>query len=457
MNQIISDNSPNSTDTDANTAVQTTSEISFNKKFDLSEFKEDAQCFLQDYICYFCKGVIYQAVLDSCGDVFCEDCILNHLNYNNECPITNQKIDNSLLRKNFFAINSHIVNKEIYCKNRSKGCGWEGMLKDLSSHIDQDCPKVVLQCQNKDCPSQFLRDEKKEHMETCPFRNIECEYCTAEVVQKDYEDHLIVCEFYPLLCFNNCNSTILRKDMQSHLNDVCENTIIECQFSQLGCEDRFLRKERKEHMNVLAKKHFYMITEFLSTEKFIRAETAVELNAIKEAFLSYKTFSQEEINIISNSLTAAKDELEEIKSSQVVNTSNAIEFSKNVKNDLLEIFKSDILLMNEKINQLTERNNMLEDGIVGKEQAIQLLKNQLEEMQANKVNDLTLFSDLIKRVEQLEAHKILLDDLRAKISNQDKNDTVCLSESNDDQENEKNGKFFFHNLISKKFFLFKIT
>ncbi|KAI6655950.1 TNF receptor-associated factor 4-like [Oopsacas minuta] len=83
----------------------------------------------------------------------------------------------------------------------------------------------------------------------CTNRILECEFCTESHRAGELTLHLEVCTNFPLQCVNKCGETILRQDMQSHIEDMCSNTLLECDYKKYGCCERVYRNHLDTHNN----------------------------------------------------------------------------------------------------------------------------------------------------------------------------------------------------------------
>lgn len=354
--------------------INSSHDIVFDKKFDISEFKDDAQLFLKDYICFFCHGIIYKAVIDSCGDIFCEDCALNYFRYYDRCPLSNKIVNVDEIQKNFTPINSLIFSKEIYCKNKNKGCVWEGKLSSLSAHLDQDCPRQIIPCKNILCQIQMLRENIQDHSYTCDFRKINCQFCSEEIIYTEYQGHLENCASYCFPCANNCGLMVMRKNFESHIKYECNNSIIEYCFNLLGCEERFARKTLTEHINNFGYKHIQLITKFfVYKEKNSRDELGKELNYLQKNFLEFKeNISIEQLKQASIIESQAL-EIKNLKNDKENYMMIMPEFVKNMKIELAENFKNELMILNSKIQSLSQ-------VMTKKEPIIENLQRQILEL-----------------------------------------------------------------------------
>lgn len=53
------------------------------------------------------------------------------------------------------------------CCNYFLGCNWVGQLKDYKDHINKNCPKEIVNCQNKGCMKKTKREKIQEHLTYC--------------------------------------------------------------------------------------------------------------------------------------------------------------------------------------------------------------------------------------------------------------------------------------------------
>ena len=68
------------------------------------------------------------------------------------------------------------------------------------------------------------------------------------------DKHLPECKYVPLQCPNLCGVTFERDFMDDHMK-MCRLEDVECEFSGVGCEDRFSREEQEDHTRKNSRKH----------------------------------------------------------------------------------------------------------------------------------------------------------------------------------------------------------
>ena len=117
----------------------------------------------EDHICAICLGILRNPVCTKCKHFFCESCF-NCIRDNEDCakcPIDR----NRLLPHDYYIAKS--VQKEIesklilMCPWYSEGCKWSGNLKQLVSHIEDDCEHAFIKC--RECTKEVRRNLMDKH------------------------------------------------------------------------------------------------------------------------------------------------------------------------------------------------------------------------------------------------------------------------------------------------------
>lgn len=179
-----------------------------------------------------------------CGYVFCRECIERIRGDNNPCPCCKAKnfkcFEDITLKRSLYGF-------RIHCTMKDLGCQWMGELGELENHLNykpsqdkqlEGCLFIEVQCLH--CAKPFQRSNIDVHQnDQCVQRPFSCEYCKD--YSSCYEDvttnHWPVCGSYPVQCPNACsNETIERQNLESHVTNDCPLTVIECDFTSVGCE-----------------------------------------------------------------------------------------------------------------------------------------------------------------------------------------------------------------------------
>ena len=127
------------------------------------------------------------------------------------------------------------------------------------------CPK---ECKRKDGKGirQLMRRDVKNHLKSdCPNRDNKCEYCGMKGTYANIKDvHDKICKKKILPWSNvSCKKKVPREDMDKHMKDHCEYTMVPCKYENIGCSKRMIRKDIKEHEEDDDKTHLHMALDVL--------------------------------------------------------------------------------------------------------------------------------------------------------------------------------------------------
>ena len=191
-----------------------------------------------------------------CGNSFCHSCIQQIRDSNKHCPTCNKvgfsdfpdkKLERSL---NTF---------KVYCSHKRDECEWTGELGRLDEHLNKSpmpgkeldgCQFVEIDCLYE-CGDKLQRQYMPSHLtENCPKRPFSCEHCHN--YESTYDDvihnHWPVCGSFPVHCPNKCGLELPRQNIDSHIDNECPLTTINCTFFQVGCKVKHPRKDMPEHL-----------------------------------------------------------------------------------------------------------------------------------------------------------------------------------------------------------------
>lgn len=137
-----------------------------------------------------------------------------------------------------------------------------------------DTPNTLVPCPNKCEPEggasgvlHVLIKDMEEHLKNrCPKRMVECPHCKVrgpcDVIS---DQHDAVCEKKKILCPNpGCSMLVKRYKMRYHIMAICECTEIACEFANIGCEEKVMRKDLAEHKVEARERHLDLAMETLS-------------------------------------------------------------------------------------------------------------------------------------------------------------------------------------------------
>lgn len=238
--------------------------MSFTKFLDIEQFPQESRPLISDYLCPLCNGVYYNPVVDVCGHAFCKECLLKSISIQKICPITKKELESEAVHPIPF-ITLILDKQKVSCKN---SCGWIGTVTQLSSHLIEECKKVPINCENTGCDIVILRNEKEKHDSVCDFRLITCPFCEIKISYISQKTHDNTCPKIRVDCSQMCGYVIERCELDRHINNTCENSLVECIYYKLGCEYKFLRKDLNEHLSKNMLTHNkYMVDNMVSMKE----------------------------------------------------------------------------------------------------------------------------------------------------------------------------------------------
>ncbi len=94
----------------------------------------------------------------------------------------------------------------------------------------------------------------------CTKRPHVCQHCGFKATYEEVVDtHLSECEYVALQCPNMCGVSCEREVMEDHMK-ICRLEEVECEFSSVGCDGRFIREDQDEHARQNRQKHLTLTT-----------------------------------------------------------------------------------------------------------------------------------------------------------------------------------------------------
>lgn len=273
------------------------SNITYTKYLEIEQFED--KLIIQDYICPLCTGVYNNPVVDGCGHVFCQKCIDLSMTKTIYCPISYRDLGKDSFHQIPFIssiISKHIIN----CKNK---CGWKKALSFYQAHLDEDCPNVLQKCKFENCKEFFLRSEKTQHEANCEFRLIMCDHCKNYFAFVELDKHLATsCPNVKIACLQDCSLEIERCQMEDHIKQLCENTLVQCVFSEFGCSENFKRKDENSHYETRSIAHLKVLgKDVIQENKTLKQKISVleeEQKLLQEAMQKLEKYVENNIKLI---------------------------------------------------------------------------------------------------------------------------------------------------------------
>ena len=133
-------------------------------------------------------------------------------------------------------------------------------------YLPEVCPLgcVSLEGEKKGEVVKMERRHIPGHVkDSCPLREIVCEFCERKVKASEMNPHLEDCEEFPLRCPNGCSREgedgvreVKRKDIPVHLDNHCPLQKVQCPYWDHGCREEMERRHRDAHEREFLHFHF---------------------------------------------------------------------------------------------------------------------------------------------------------------------------------------------------------
>jgi len=216
--------------------------------------------------------------------------IINHLGISDGCQFEDVKCSNNcgkILQRQY--LSSHV---ETECSCRHIDCQYchiTGEHQFIEGEHKEQCPKLPLPCPNKCEVGSVPREDIEAHRKECPLEEAECVIGCGKVLQQQYlashietecprreavcshcqitgeywfinEKHIGECPKFPLPCPNACEvGSVPCEDMEAHRKE-CPLEMVQCKYHNVGCEERMMRKRKRNHEEEKMKEHLSLTT-----------------------------------------------------------------------------------------------------------------------------------------------------------------------------------------------------
>ena len=227
--------------------------------------------------CSICLLILREPHLTSCcGHCFCRVCVERIQNDGKPCPLCKENKFTTLRNK---GLERALKELAVRCEHKGSGCSWNGELGGLDKHLSGACPFVAVECRYDNCHHETKRKDMSSHEESCGFRPFCCKWC--QKYDTWYDDvthhHWPVCPKYPVSCLQ-CNATVERQHLPHHVEQDCLLTMVDCEFSSVGCKARFPRMDLQGHITTDQLLHLTMVNRKLVNENAILSKSLSDLD-----------------------------------------------------------------------------------------------------------------------------------------------------------------------------------
>ena len=213
-----------------------------------------------EYLCHICTLVARDPQqVTCCYNIYCKSCLdtlkeKGQLGQGFVCPTCRSSLEGKYFKDG--RVERGIKSLTVYCTNTNSGCQWMGTIKDIDTHLNS-CTYQLVPCTNG-CGEKIRRSILETHLtDNCPKRIVNCQYCNRKGRYQliTSSSHLDECPDLPIQCSNEgCNEKIPRHSLASH-NETCPRAIIPCEYNTVGCDKKMKREEQEKHNKEAINQH----------------------------------------------------------------------------------------------------------------------------------------------------------------------------------------------------------
>ena len=221
--------------------------------FELKLFVDNIEN-INRYKCGLCDCICEEPKFQNCrcNQVFCKKCLyLYYEKFKHRCPKCQNEAREMEPYQGYL---ESLRNLNMKCANYDIHCPWIGLYSEYKQHINSECQKEIINCPNKGCIIKARREDMKNHLQKCEYREITCAECNQKMVYFEKRTHKNYCEKVKIECPQGCGKFIRRGEYINHQKS-CMNSEIFCPYKLIGCSDIFQRNQKKQRLEKDVYKH----------------------------------------------------------------------------------------------------------------------------------------------------------------------------------------------------------
>ncbi|KAM9957264.1 hypothetical protein ACTFIW_009005 [Dictyostelium discoideum] len=249
-----------------------------NSKFKINEvlLNQESLQKKNKYSCPICFEYFYKKSVYQCryGHYACKKCWKKSLKIKQECMICRSEVNSTndlsrclVIEQNFAKKECHCIFSYFYCyqidiekrilnKDEKNGCKEIINVDQLDTHI-QNCKYKFVECSHNGCYLAIRLNSLEEHENQCGYKLVKCKYCNCgDIIQKGLDYHYYHCPKFPISCPQSCSLIIDRCQIESHIENDCNNSIIQCKYYEYGCKVEMKRPELQNHLENVNHQYF---------------------------------------------------------------------------------------------------------------------------------------------------------------------------------------------------------
>ncbi|KAM9970861.1 hypothetical protein ACTFIR_002725 [Dictyostelium discoideum] len=247
--------------------------MSINSKFKINDvlLNQESLEKKNKYSCPICFEYIYKKSIYQCksGHYACKECWEKSLKIKKECMLCRSEVNSTNDLSRCLVIEQNFAKKECYCiyayfycfekrtliKDEQNGCKEIINVDQLDTH-GENCKYKFVECSHNGCYLDIRLNSLEEHENQCDFKLVKCEYCTCDIFQMKLDRHHGECPKFPISCPQSCSLIIDRCQIESHIENDCNNSTIQCKYYEYGCKVEMKRSELQNHLNNVNHQYF---------------------------------------------------------------------------------------------------------------------------------------------------------------------------------------------------------
>ena len=186
--------------------------------------------------------------------------------------------------------NREVLNLVVKCEGAKNGCEWEREIRSLDQH-KSTCLHVPVPCPRECDVGSVLRGDLQSHLQDyCSQRDYECPHCLqmgrySELVTS----HLEKCPMVLTKCPNEgCTKMMFSPKIPAHVANDCPFTVLPCRYSEAGCKVQLPRKDLEEHEKDLKLHLQVATTKIAALQKDVDKLTTALQNTLKDNLITFK-------------------------------------------------------------------------------------------------------------------------------------------------------------------------
>jgi hypothetical protein len=206
-------------------------------KLDIGNMQESSKSLFDDLQCPICLSLLVDPEsCNKCCTLFCSKCLFESLKAQKKtCPL---RCSNIKVHPANLPLKRILGKLKILCPQ----CGMHMLNEELTKHLTI-CDNNIFVCSSKDCNFEGSKKVIQDHVKVCDYAESRCEACF---------------------------SIFLRKEKQLHIEYICPESLIKCNYCEVKMKRKFEKFHSKEECFFVAMKNKDKVIEDLKEklEKF---------------------------------------------------------------------------------------------------------------------------------------------------------------------------------------------